>query len=257
MSVDIANTEIVSIPLETYTGDQDLFLESIQEGLSNNKMAIYVDCQQLQSISSSHVSLLWKAMQLCKENDTEFILKNVRDLVLDVLVTLDLQDIFVVEQQDKGKDEFLETDKFSYIAIEPLELKFSLTVENIVRQKYAVGSHLDQALISKQIIFEIQTIFYEAVTNIRLHSDMNSQTPIEFYLSQMNDNIIMQFTDTGKEFDPTQHEQVYSSKKAIKERMKNGFGIMMMKKMSDKVSYKRVNNKNVLTITKSWSKCNG
>ena len=70
----------------------------------------------------------------------------------------------------------------------------------------------------------------------------------------MDDSIILHFIDNGISFDMTKHENNFKPHQAIKDRMKNGLGILMIKKMADSVNYERRDNKNLLTITKTWSK---
>ena len=130
-------------------------------------------------------------------------------------------------------------------------------VENIIREKLKLDQYLKNTSISHKIIYEIETIFYEVTTNMRRHGQITSNEPIKFSLSQMNDSVILHFEDSGVSFDLTKHEANYKPDQAIKERMKNGLGVLMIRKMADSILYERRDDKNFLTISKTWNIDNG
>ena len=60
------------------------------------------------------------------------------------------------------------------------------------------------------------------------------------------------FTDTGRPFDPLQADDP-DTKVPLSERKIGGLGIFVVKKMMDKVEYRRENDRNILTLTKCIS----
>lgn len=254
MSVEIENIAVVIVPQDTYTIEKDNFIDAINDIITNNISVIYVECEKLVSITSSHVSLLWEAMQLCKEQNAQLVLRNVSKGIIEVFRVLDLYEFFKFEQNSCSSGDENQTGEIALFVITPHESEFCLTVDNIAREKLKLDQHLKQTPINYNIIYEIETIFYEIATNIRRHAQLKSSDTIQFSLNQMNDSIVLHFIDNGIAFDLTKHENNFKPSQAIKDRMKNGLGILMVKKMSDSIMYKRKENKNILTITKTWSK---
>lgn len=257
MSVDIENIAVIVAPLDTYTAEKDDFIDAINGRIKNSVNVIYVDCEQLLSITSSHVSLLWEALQLCEEQNIQFKLRNVSNGIHEVFKVLDIDGFFKLDNGDFSSIEENKTSKISVFTITPYDSDFCPNVENIVREKLNLDKYLKQIPITHEIIYEIETIFYEVVTNIRRHGQIKASDTIKFSISQMNDSVVLRFIDCGIEFDLTKYDKNYKPSQAIKDRMKDGLGILMIKKMANSVLYERKDGKNILTVTKTWSKCNG
>ena len=62
--------------------------------------------------------------------------------------------------------------------------------------------------------------------------------------------IRIQLTDNGVPFDPTAQEEK-DINKAVEERQIGGLGIALIKQIADEVSYRRIEDKNELTIIKN------
>lgn len=65
--------------------------------------------------------------------------------------------------------------------------------------------------------------------------------------------VFVEFTDSGIEFDPTKKESTNIKQKGI-DRPVGGLGILMAKKLCDSMEYKRMNNKNILLMSKYLKK---
>ena len=65
----------------------------------------------------------------------------------------------------------------------------------------------------------------------------------------VGEEIVVTFEDTGKPFNPVEQAEP-DLNKPVMERKIGGLGIFLVKQLMDKVAYTRVDNKNVLTITK-------
>jgi anti-sigma regulatory factor (Ser/Thr protein kinase) len=64
------------------------------------------------------------------------------------------------------------------------------------------------------------------------------------------DNIIIEFEDGGRMYNPLEHEDPDTTRPAD-ERELGGLGILMAKKMTDGISYRREGGKNILTVKKA------
>ena len=255
MSVEMRNQNhnSISVPLDTYTGERSTFLEKIRDRIDDKETTIYADCDNLKSITSSHVGMLWEALSICREKSVEFVLQNVDEAVKDVFTVLDIRDLFIFDTELNKHRESLDTSRISNFFIKDFTSEFIPTVETIVREKYLMAEHLKKSPLYQKLVFELQTIFYEIVTNIRLHADLPPGSKIQYTVSMVNENIVLTIIDQGKEFDITKVDNAYSSSSAIVNKLRNGLGIVMVKRMTDSISYKRKDNNNILTIVKNWS----
>jgi anti-sigma regulatory factor (Ser/Thr protein kinase) len=64
----------------------------------------------------------------------------------------------------------------------------------------------------------------------------------------VQENIVIEFEDSGKPYNPLEKEDP-DIKASAEEREVGGLGIFMVKKIMDKVEYRREGNKNILTIS--------
>ncbi len=73
---------------------------------------------------------------------------------------------------------------------------------------------------------------------------------IEFILSQEKNCILLKFIDNGISFNPTKDKELFDPHKFMKNKKRNGLGIHMIYKMTDEVSYKRIDDRNHLELKK-------
>lgn len=246
------HAEIV-LPIDIYHTDREAYIEKIKHFIGMDINDIVIECMHLRTISSSHVSLMWEVYLLCQKHNINLKIQNVADPIREVLRVLDISDFFPVVNQEEYHSPVLDTNRITSITLPPLRFELSPTTEDIVRCKFSIGNHLKDAYIPYIIVYEIETIFYEVVTNIRLHGVYNDSGTISVEINQVNNTIIMVIMDNCQSFDPTKRVSEYNPETAIKQGMKNGLGIIMVKKMSDSLTYTRKDNKNILTVKKSWS----
>jgi serine phosphatase RsbU (regulator of sigma subunit)/anti-sigma regulatory factor (Ser/Thr protein kinase) len=92
-------------------------------------------------------------------------------------------------------------------------------------------------------------ILDEICSNIVKHSGA-SGFEVDVELLDNPDGVKLTFVDDGKAYDPLSHVDPDTTLSA-EERPIGGLGILMVKKMSDSVSYSRVHNRNSLTVVKT------
>ena len=121
--------------------------------------------------------------------------------------------------------------------------------ENLSHVISFVGERLEEAGCGMKLQMQIETAIEEIFINIASYSypDRTGNAVIEF--SCENDTAEITFTDNGVPFDPLDHDDP-DIDLPIEERSIGGLGILMTKKMMDKVTYRHENGCNILTIQK-------
>jgi anti-sigma regulatory factor (Ser/Thr protein kinase) len=62
----------------------------------------------------------------------------------------------------------------------------------------------------------------------------------------------MRFTDEGSPFDPTDGRHSFEPREAIRNRLRHGIGLTMIRRLVDSIEYERVGDKfNVVTLKKT------
>jgi anti-sigma regulatory factor (Ser/Thr protein kinase) len=131
----------------------------------------------------------------------------------------------------------------------------SATDESTAGAMEAFLRFLNRLKLPQIIEFELRTVFYEVVTNIRMHSGISHEDPIAFSVVASPALITLRFADSGAPFDPTEHRNDDTLRTAATDGRTRGFGITMIHKLADSVRYAREGDEiNVLEITKGWSR---
>ena len=129
----------------------------------------------------------------------------------------------------------------------------SITLTNDISQIHElekfIGKIAEDKKIPESLKSSINLAMEEAVTNVIMYS--GSKT-VDITARTKDDEIIFTVTDSGKPFDPTAVPDVDVSQNAG-DRPVGGLGIHMYRKIMDSVTYKRQDNKNVLTLIKKIS----
>lgn len=106
--------------------------------------------------------------------------------------------------------------------------------------------------ISKDVAFSMNLALEEITTNIIDHGYKGKEDydiVIRFTLEKHN--LRIQIKDGAKEFNPLDIKEPDDLDKPLDERNIGGLGIHLVKKFTDNFSYRRSNNKNIVTLTKS------
>lgn len=110
-------------------------------------------------------------------------------------------------------------------------------------------------LLDKETLYELNLITEELISNIiRYGSDTanDGKCKIELNLElNVNGIIVIYIVDNGKEFNLNNEIKAgLPDIKSINEATIGGFGLHLVSNYSDKISYKRLNNKNTITVIK-------
>ncbi|TYB31625.1 MAG: ATP-binding protein [Candidatus Mcinerneyibacterium aminivorans] len=117
---------------------------------------------------------------------------------------------------------------------------------------------LENAGIDQDIIDDIRNIIGEASSNVVKHAYNNiedAEKTIEINIDIKKKNIIIEIIDRGKGFETNYLENLTQAeiKKKLDKRNKGGWGLYLIKKISDKVEFE-INpyEKNVIRVYKKY-----
>ena len=108
--------------------------------------------------------------------------------------------------------------------------------------------------MDKRCLYEINLCIEEIVVNIcdyafATKNDENNKLSIKIMLDRNLDKLSISFIDGGKTFDPTKIRSA-NILQGIDKRGIGGFGVHITKNIVDILEYERIDDKNILTITK-------
>jgi Serine phosphatase RsbU, regulator of sigma subunit len=128
-----------------------------------------------------------------------------------------------------------------------------LTLENDIRQVsrlagfvdgFLADNHLDPGLSTK-----INLALEEAVTNVIMYAyPPGTEGSMDLDAVREENGLQFTLTDSGKAFDPTAAPEADLST-SVENRPVGGLGIHLVRTIMDRVSYRRADGKNVLTMT--------
>lgn len=95
--------------------------------------------------------------------------------------------------------------------------------------------------------FKMEVVLHEVLPNIFEHAAHPEETPLEIALFKGDADYRLQVVDQGMPFDPL-HQPAFVAPDTLEAASVNGRGIHLIRQFTDKQSYLRVNEKNVLTL---------
>jgi anti-sigma regulatory factor (Ser/Thr protein kinase) len=140
-----------------------------------------------------------------------------------------------------------------------MDKKFKLTVDSKLENLSVIGQFIEDTMRQCQIdsakdVHAFQLSVDEACTNVIEHAyAYDTQGQITVTCSLIDDKFTVTIEDSGAPFDPTTMPDP-DINQGLDERRAGGLGIYFMKKLMDEVKYNRVDDKNLLTLTKKIEK---
>lgn len=95
--------------------------------------------------------------------------------------------------------------------------------------------------------FKMELVLHEALPNIFEHADHPEDHPLEVIMFRMAHGYCLQISDAGVPFDPLLQPGFLPAQHLDAANI-NGRGIHLIRQFTDKQSYRRVNDKNVLKL---------
>lgn len=111
-----------------------------------------------------------------------------------------------------------------------------------------LSSFISNEKLPDNIFTDLKLVIEEVFSNIVTHAYSDSQThDITVILNHHGKKISLQITDNGIAFNPLTDAPAYNEKT---DHAEGGMGIHIIKSLTDKQAYQRLNKRNILTLTK-------
>ena len=252
MHVETKRQYQVKVPAQTSIGAVTAFEGRLEQAINRKPDEIQLDCADLVQVTSAHINALWQAHQICATKGVELRLVSASPGLIRILKALDLYEFF----PDSGK-----TQK---IVIERARTERPVDVARYLDEFQSDGVHVREAVerfarylsrigVPDLTVFELKTVFYEVAMNIGVNAELDAREEIGVTAESSTDRLRLTFRDGGKAFDPTEHMTKMDFRVAAQRRQRRGFGIAMVARLTDKVTYVREDGRcNVLTLEKQW-----
>ncbi len=253
MQTDRLATSALLIPADLSKDAVNDFENRLQELLRNNPRLITLDVSLLKYVSSSHIKLLWQTYLTCLESGVSVKLQSLSPGLERVLKVLDLYEILVGEYE-LFHPQVKRAIRFESAENQPPyadEFRADLAGRDKALEEFL--KYLQRFALPEIVLFELRTVFYEVATNIITHASMEKNNLIVFSAFIDSSKITMVFVDSGIPFNPEHLAIDFDPRSASKNHQSRGFGVILVRRIMDKVSYIRFNdNINVLTLEKTW-----
>lgn len=251
MSVSAKKTVTLLVPGDVYGDTLEGFFVELSGRLKESPEEILFDCSLLEHATSAHINTLWQAQSMCEDAGVPVRLISVSFGLDRVLAVLDLRDLFVAERDGVEAKTGRRRSVRDRGVPESLSLTVAPTVEGIREAMRCLHDYLVKLNHGELFAFDLETVFYEVTTNIRLHGQVPEGEHISFMAAPRNGSFYLRFKDQGPYFDPTSHRTNYDPQRAMSQRQTHGFGLAMIRKLVDHISYERQNDSlNILDLEK-------
>ena len=129
-----------------------------------------------------------------------------------------------------------------------------LVIENEVSEIEKVAQFIEELgkedALAPDLVFQLNLALEEAVSNVILYAyPQGERHTISLAASAEQGWLVFVLSDTGREFDPTLVADADVTLSA-EEREIGGLGIFLVKQIMDTVEYRRIEDKNILTLKK-------
>lgn len=130
-----------------------------------------------------------------------------------------------------------------------------ITVAALMKNMQSVVEFINKQLIennmSQRTIYQIDVAVDEVFSNIVCHAYKNSTGNVKVCVGVKSDSLelVICFIDRGIPFNPITKLESYITLSANKREI-DGSGILMVKRLVDKITYDYMDNKNVLKLYK-------
>jgi len=253
MQTDVDKKMRLIVPNNLSTKNLEQYYSQLSLFLDTKPTRVEIDCSKVQRATSSHINILWDTRYSYNEAGAQMHLVSVSNNLVQVLKVLDLYVVRVGEEDHESHKQErnipVSVDKDNSILV----MEFLATSASIKDGIKKIKDFLGKVKLGKFYILEIETIFYEVASNIRLHSQIDKKNPINLNATLSNDKIVLRFVYPGVSFDPMTRIKDYDVGAVIKQRQKRGYGLIMINRMADEVTYNRTaDDLNELNIVKYW-----
>lgn len=253
MRVKTQSDHIILVPKELSGQAVEAFEDELSRLVAGSPPVIELDCSALGLVSSSHVNILWTARETCEDAHIPMRLTNVSERLIRTLTILDLNEFFITERAEGDVCEDTAPPSARDAEDKLFELRLKPVNEEIIEALSDFRQFLKGLNMNPFCSLELETVFYEILTNIRQHGQTNSEVVVELTAKAGPEAIELTFTDNGCAFNPSENYRQFDPESAIRKGQKHGFGLTMIARMTDSMEYTRKNDElNVLKVKKYW-----
>jgi serine/threonine-protein kinase RsbW len=129
-------------------------------------------------------------------------------------------------------------------------LKVSCSIDNLKEIRAFVNKRLQDLSIPELEINMIVLAVDEICANLIIHSNKcNEKKHLEVKIKDENQGVTFEITDQGEPFDLNNYE-VPEIKDIMQSKRKGGLGLMLVKRIMDKIEFKRENDYTVCHLFK-------
>ena len=128
-------------------------------------------------------------------------------------------------------------------------LRHSIVMRNDIQQIPTLAEWVESLHIPEALNMTMNLALEETVTNVMLYAYPNEKGKVLIEAEKTDEQITFVITDSGVPFDPTAKPDADTSLSA-EERPIGGLGIHLVRQIMDKISYRREEGKNILTLIK-------
>ena len=129
-------------------------------------------------------------------------------------------------------------------------LETEAVLDNLPHITTFIEDKLKELGVSDDFLAKMGLALDEAVTNVVLYAYPDQKGKVRLTLRKTGDIIAAEIRDQGKPFDPTLAPPPDLAV-PLEQRKIGGLGIHLMRKSVDELSYRRENDTNVFTLSKS------
>jgi len=134
-------------------------------------------------------------------------------------------------------------------------MKEQIKIENQIGELAVLSAKIEELSekwdLSMPLTMNINLVLEEAVSNVIFYAFNKDEKHLIQISIEVDENILtLEIVDDGIPFDPLARE-VPDITLPAEDRPIGGLGIFLITKIMDKVSYKRQNNQNILTLIKN------
>jgi anti-sigma regulatory factor (Ser/Thr protein kinase) len=241
---------VLKAPADIAIEPPQSFMDNLAQTIQERPSAVELDCSVFEQTVSQHIKFLWEVKTVCEEANIPLVLTEVTGSLIRVLKVLDLYHLFQIDK--------VITEEHDAVAHQPAlkdlhdtTIIFAPTCSGISNAMTEFRSFITPLNLSEKIITELETVFYETATNIRVHSGLPNNARVTFKLRIEGDKALLQFEDEGKPFDPSAYPVDFEPTEAINKGQKRGYGLTLIHRMTESMSYERRHGLvNFLTLEK-------
>ena len=249
MKYDIDRETVLAAPAEASASTIETFFHELEAVLATSPPTLRIDCASIQRAVSGHVGILWTAQRHGAEAGIPVVLTNVSPMTMRILQVLDVAGLFEYEDLREGAIP-PSTGKIPVVGVQTYRQRFPVSASAARQALRRMLTFLNDAGLPALPVLDIQTIAYELLQNIVLHSGADATDDIRMEVEYDPENVQLMISDHGTPFDLTSEMDEIDLEQAAADRRTHGFGLLLIRRLADAIRYDRSNGRNVVTVVR-------